>query len=476
MKISNDSPTNLTIENQINNNLQELVDSNYQQNIDLNKDSVNKDNQSKNYQNKENEDKRYKESNSIISNKKDWGKPKIIDIKNEKNELFHIDKKGTNKKKLLLIILIIFIILVIIFICYYIKVMIPKNKILSKGRKYLDLCIRGDFVNRGNITNFTEIKATAIIPVYNCEKYIKQVVRSIQNQNLLSIEIILVNDNSKDNSLSVIQELQKEDSRIKIINNIKNRGTLYSRCIGVLESKGKYIFPLDNDDMFFDDDVFSILTKEAESKNYDIVGFKAIQAGSYDSSIIFMRDSCHMHNNNFTIYQPQLSLFGIQRNGKFEVYDLHIWSKCINSIIYKNALNKLGEGIYNQFIVSSEDIVMVFSLFNIANTYRYITKIGIFRYVRPRSASGSMNYEHKLYVQILFLDIIFNFTKNTFEDKKFAFYKAVQLRNSKSYTNSAFNDINIKYLNEVIKKLLSSEYISEKNKKKLKKMFKKHLK
>ena len=474
MRVGN-GPTDLIIENQINNNLQEIVDSsNIQQNIDLNKDLINKDNQSKNNQNKEIEDKGYKESNSIISKPNDWGKPKIIDIKNEKNELFHTDKKLINKKNLYLIIFTIIIILGIIFICYYIKVMIPKNKMLSKGRKYLDLCLRGDFVNREIITNFTEIKATAIIPVYNCAKFIKQVVRSIQNQKLLSIEIILVNDNSKDNSLSVIQELQKEDSRIKIINNIKNRGTLYSRCIGVLESKGKYIFPLDNDDMFFDDNIFSTITKEAESDNYDIVGFKAIQGGSYDSSIFFMRDSCHMHKKNFTIYQPQLSLFGIQKTGKLKIYDIHIWSKCINGIIYKSAINKLGKDKYTQFIISSEDIVMVFALFNTANSYRYITKYGIFRYARTNSASATMNNEHKLYVQIFFLDIIFNLTKNTFEDKKFAFYKAVQLRNSKSY--SALNDVNRKYLNEVLKKLLSSEYIFEEDKKKLKKIFKKHLK
>ena len=473
MEINNDSQGDISIGNKINNNkpkvLQEILDSStIQQKININDDI-----QNKNHQNKENEKQKENEPDILNTNKNDWGKPKIIDIKNEKNEFINIDRKNKLKKKICLIILFIFIILVILFIYYYIKIQIPKNKILSKGRKYLDLCLRGDFVNKGINTNFTDIKATAIIPIYNSERYIKQVVRSIQNQNLLEIEIILVNDNSKDNSLAVIQELQKEDPRIKIINNIKNRGTLYSRCIGVLESKGKYIFPLDNDDMFFDDDVFYTITKEAESNNYDIVGFKAIQAGSYDSSIFFMTDSCHMHNHNFTIYQPQLSLFGIQKHGKFKVHEIHIWSKCLNSITYKNAINKLGEEKYTQFIVSSEDIVMVYVLFNTAKTYRYITKYGIFRYVRPSSASGTMNYEHKLYVQIYFLEIIFDLTKNTFEDKKFAFYKAVQLRNSKSY--GAFNEVNKKYLNEVLKKLLSCDYISSKDKKKLNEMFKEHL-
>ena len=53
-------------------------------------------------------------------------------------------------------------------------------------------------------------------------------------------------------------------------------GTLYSRCIGVLKSKGKYIFPLDNDDMFLDKDVFQTITEISDKGNFDIVEFKGI--------------------------------------------------------------------------------------------------------------------------------------------------------------------------------------------------------
>ena len=70
--------------------------------------------------------------------------------------------------------------------------------------------------------------------------------------------------------------IQINDKRIKLINNKKNMGTLYSRSIGVLKAKGKYLFPLDNDDMFFDDDVFNIVYNEAYNFNYDIVCFKTI--------------------------------------------------------------------------------------------------------------------------------------------------------------------------------------------------------
>jgi glycosyltransferase involved in cell wall biosynthesis len=67
---------------------------------------------------------------------------------------------------------------------------------------------------------------------------------------MLDIEIILVNDFSTDNTLLTIQKLKDEDPRIKIINNEKNMGILYSRSIGVLKAKGKYILALDQDDFF----------------------------------------------------------------------------------------------------------------------------------------------------------------------------------------------------------------------------------
>ena len=66
-------------------------------------------------------------------------------------------------------------------------------------------------------------------------------------------------------------------------------GTLYSRCIGVLHSKGKYIFPLDHDDMFFEYDIINIVYKEANNFNYDIVGFKGIKEYNYKAKFTSLK-------------------------------------------------------------------------------------------------------------------------------------------------------------------------------------------
>ena len=73
---------------------------------------------------------------------------------------------------------------------------------------------------------FNDPKISIVIPLYKQEKNIGRTINSIKNQRMKNIEIIIVNDNSPDNSLLVIQNYQKNDRRIKILNNKHNMGIL----------------------------------------------------------------------------------------------------------------------------------------------------------------------------------------------------------------------------------------------------------
>ena len=57
---------------------------------------------------------------------------------------------------------------------------------------------------------------SVIVPVYNAEKYIKQTVEAIQNQDYQELEILLINDGSKDNSLRICQEIARADDRVSL--------------------------------------------------------------------------------------------------------------------------------------------------------------------------------------------------------------------------------------------------------------------
>ena len=165
-----------------------------------------------------------------------------------------------------------------------------KKLILSNGKKYIDKCLSKEFILK--VYNI-DINPTisVIIPVYNSEKTIYSSINSIQNQNFSDFEIILINDFSKDNSSNIIESLKEKDKRIKLVNNKKNMGSLYSRSIGVIISKGEYIFSLDNDDLFFNDNIFDYTLKIALDYNFDIVEFRAVKIEKYENiSIEKMRD------------------------------------------------------------------------------------------------------------------------------------------------------------------------------------------
>jgi len=87
-----------------------------------------------------------------------------------------------------------------------------------------------------------------IIPVYNDAEFLRDSLDSAINQTLQDIEIICVNDGSTNNSLAVMNEYAKKDSRIRIINKPENAGTLIARKDGVAKAKGNFTMFLDADD------------------------------------------------------------------------------------------------------------------------------------------------------------------------------------------------------------------------------------
>ena len=105
-------------------------------------------------------------------------------------------------------------------------------------------------IERLNIENINP-KVTIIVPMYNVELYIKKCVMSLINQDYTNIEIILVNDNSSDNTIKISEQL-KEDypNKIKLINNNINVGTYISINNAIVNSIGEYITIIGADDIF----------------------------------------------------------------------------------------------------------------------------------------------------------------------------------------------------------------------------------
>ncbi len=93
---------------------------------------------------------------------------------------------------------------------------------------------------------------TVVVPVYKVEEYLEKCIESIINQTYKNLEIILVDDGSKDNCANICDEFSKQDTRIKVIHK-ENEGLSEARNVGIREAHGKYITFIDSDDYISND-------------------------------------------------------------------------------------------------------------------------------------------------------------------------------------------------------------------------------
>ncbi len=124
-------------------------------------------------------------------------------------------------------------------------------------------------------------KVSVIIPVYNVEKYLRECLDSVVNQTLKDLEIILVDDGSTDSSLSICQEYEQIDSRIKVLKQ-KNQGAGVARNRGLDSASGDYLYFLDSDDFI---DLHNL------EKMYS-------QISKTDSDICFCKNNIFNENSN----------------------------------------------------------------------------------------------------------------------------------------------------------------------------------
>ena len=158
---------------------------------------------------------------------------------------------------------------------------------LIKFIKYINISKQGILLYKNNFIKSKNPDVSVIISLNNRDKYINSTITSVQNQRMKNIEIIIVDEHVNDNSKKYIEYTKKIDPRIILIKNGKNISDLYSKLIGSLYSKGKYILFLDSDDMICIEDFIKALYKEAEKGNYDYIEVNEyIEINSHDKTII----------------------------------------------------------------------------------------------------------------------------------------------------------------------------------------------
>ena len=104
-----------------------------------------------------------------------------------------------------------------------------------------------------------------IIPIYNSEKYLRDCLASVIDQTYKDLEIILVDNNSTDNSLKICKEYAAKDNRIRLMQERK-KGAAAARNLGIKAAKGDYITFADSDD-YLREDAYEILLNRIKKNN-----------------------------------------------------------------------------------------------------------------------------------------------------------------------------------------------------------------
>ena len=232
---------------------------------------------------------------------------------------------------------------------------------------FLSLFLNKESIIVNNVNNLKKSnipKITIFLPIYNKAKYLKRSIGSIQRQTLQDIEIILVNDCSTDDSFKIINEFAQKDERIKIINNSKNHGLLYSRAMGIINSKGEYLMDLDPDDQLIGKNNLKFLYNTAKRLNVDFITFfifylpNRIKSGKY-------------FEFNTIVKQPELFQSAFRNDC---INDFYITNKFIKKEILIKAFNAFKNKIYGEKWNYYEDNIWSILIYKYSNSSVFVNK------------------------------------------------------------------------------------------------------
>ena len=341
-------------------------------------------------------------------------------------------------------------------------------------QNYIDLVLNGTLLDKDKkyyLNN--QPKISIVISVYNGEAFLKTAVLSIQNQDFKDIEIVVVDDCSKDNSVNLIKELMNEEPRIVLYQNDENKGALFTKCRGILLCKGKYIILLDEDDIFVNRKAFSILYNEAEKNKLDLLGFDILM----DNAKLNIIKSNVSKPEPRIVLQPELSekLFLHTSNGEIIQTYGNIVNYFVKKDIYVKAIKNIDEKYLNTKINIHDDFFIFYLLIQNANNCKNLDKWFYLVILDLNATNPKIDFRTKEKFKerenqkclsfINFIEFILNKTKNTFYDKKVAFFNYRNLLLNNECRHNLFikeRAINISYL------YLENHYINENDKNEIK--------
>lgn len=207
-------------------------------------------------------------------------------------------------------------------------------------------------------------KVSIIVPVYNVEKYLSECLDSLISQTLSDIEIICINDGSKDSSLEILEKYAQKDKRIVVINQ-ENSGVSTARNTGMKCANGEYIGFIDSDD-WIDSDFYEKLYNSAKNNDADITVASIIRYRKIEQKYRVK----YIKEKAFTDLQDKISACSVPRI-------CYVWNK-----LYRKEL--IQDDLFTPNVYF-EDVIWLPNIIKKAN--KVVTVDGINYYYRVNNDS-----------------------------------------------------------------------------------------
>lgn len=218
-----------------------------------------------------------------------------------------------------------------------------------------------------------QVKVSVIMPMYNVSKVIKRAVESLYAQTLSGIELVFVDDCSKDDTLDCLESLllPKEGVEVKIVRHAENRGVAVARNTGLDHATGEYIYYVDADD-YIEPNTLEKLYSKAQESDVDIVGCEWF--------LTFEKNERHMKQADITTGNE---LFVKMAHG---VMRWNLWLFLVKRTLYETKGFRFIEGMN-----MGEDMMVMMKLALHANRVEMIHE-PLYHYIQTNSSSLTKNF------------------------------------------------------------------------------------
>lgn len=250
-----------------------------------------------------------------------------------------------------------------------------------------------------------------IIPVYNLERYIGNTIQTVIDQSIKDFEVIVIDDGSNDNSLSIINSIRERDSRIKVYHQ-KNHGQANARNNGVCNALGKFITFVDGDDLLKKNYIKTMLEPMLRDSDLDMVALPHQDASIKDIPNL---DVSSKKEKSVNLESDDYLIMALKYNNN--LYNVSYASKMYRSAIFKDF--KIPEGHYYEDLAGLPNLLKKIHKVLWVNDKQYI-------YLNDRPLSTVNLINKRKAVDIIWaLEYLERILKSSSNDVKRAFQIAI---------------------------------------------------